>query len=106
LCNLAHRFVITLSDAHAPTTRVGRSPLGAALDPGTNTLYVNAFGDASESLIDTALRNATNLAGCQRVLRQVVVGSGPNSASLDPNLDTMYVSATSTGRCRSLPTGR
>ncbi len=32
-----------------PTAPVGRSPLGAALDPTTNTLYVNDFGDASES---------------------------------------------------------
>jgi DNA-binding beta-propeller fold protein YncE len=73
------------------TTPLPRAPLGAVLDPSTNTLSVTNFGDASVSRIDTATCNATTQAGCLPVPPQVIVGSGPFPPALDPSTHTVYV---------------
>lgn len=74
-----------------PTTPMRRAPYAATLDPSTNTLYMTNFYDANVSLINTAACNATMLAGCPQVPPQVVTGSGPIAAALDPATHTIYV---------------
>ena len=70
---------------------MARAPLGETFDPFTSTLYVTNFANASVSLISTTTCNATRVAGCPHVPSQVVVGSGPFSAALDPADRTVYV---------------
>ena len=74
-----------------PTTPMRRAPYAATLNPSTSTLYITNFNDANVSLINTAACNATTLAGCPRVPPQVVTGSGPIAAALDPATHTIYV---------------
>ncbi|MGA8336270.1 MAG: beta-propeller fold lactonase family protein [Solirubrobacteraceae bacterium] len=74
-----------------PTTPMRRAPLAATLDPSTSTLYITNFNDADVSLINTTACNSTTLAGCPRVPPQMVTGSGPSAAALDPATHTIYV---------------
>jgi DNA-binding beta-propeller fold protein YncE len=74
-----------------PTTPMRRAPFAATLDRSTRTLYTTNFNDANVSLINTAACNATILAGCPHVPPQVVTGSGPFAAALDPANHTIYV---------------
>jgi DNA-binding beta-propeller fold protein YncE len=50
----------------APTTTVGNGPSAIALDPATHTLYVANQNDQSVSVVNTALCNVSNQAGCAR----------------------------------------
>ena len=68
-----------------------RAPYAATLDPSTSTLYITNFNDANVSLINTTACNSTNLSGCPHVPPQVVTGSGPIAAALDPGNHTIYV---------------
>jgi DNA-binding beta-propeller fold protein YncE len=74
-----------------PTTPAGRSVLSASLDPSAGTLYVANFSDASLFAYDTASCNAATQSGCPSKPPEVIVGSGPSAAAIDPSSQTVYV---------------
>jgi len=84
------------------TIPVGRSPLAVAVDPGTNTVFVNNIGDLTVSVINGATCNGTNTSGCGQVPPAVIVGAFPSLAGrpadvlgrnivIDPSTHKAYV---------------
>ena len=73
-----------------PTAHVRHNPLGAAVDPGTNTVYVaNGLSD-TVSVIDGSKCNSGDSSGCAP-LAAIPIGKFPTQALFDSTTDTIYV---------------
>jgi len=75
----------------APMTTVGNSTQGVADDPATHTVYVTNRGDNTVSVINTAVCNASHLAGCDHAWPTVNVGNYAQDLRVDIATDTIYV---------------
>ena len=74
------------------TIRVGTGPLGVAVDPRTDTIYVTNGNDNTVSVINGARCNAKDLRGCATaVVATVSVGTFPVADAFDPATRTLYV---------------
>jgi DNA-binding beta-propeller fold protein YncE len=71
--------------------KVGRNPLAAAIDPGTDTVYVVNGDSNTVSVINGARCNARMTRGCGRPVAAVKVGKFPVAAALNPATRTLYV---------------
>ncbi len=69
---------------------VGESPLAAAIDQSTDTVYV-ANGTGSVSVVDGARCNATVTSGCGKPVATVNVGGLPVDVVFNPMTRTVYV---------------
>jgi DNA-binding beta-propeller fold protein YncE len=88
--------------------RVGITPLAAAIDRRTDTVYVTntpPLGSGTVSVIDGATCNGHTGRGCGHVPATVRVGTFPFAVAVDQASDTVYVSNSDNGfnggRCRS-----
>jgi DNA-binding beta-propeller fold protein YncE len=81
-----------MSDCRAVAkATVGKSPLAAVIDEGTDTIYTaNAFG--SVSVLDGATCNATVTSGCSS-LATVTTGGFPVALAFEPRTATLYVAS-------------
>jgi DNA-binding beta-propeller fold protein YncE len=74
------------------TIRVGSGPLGVAVDPQTDTMYVTNGNDNTVSVINGAHCNAEVLSGCATaVVATVKVGTFPVQDAFNPATRTLYV---------------
>jgi DNA-binding beta-propeller fold protein YncE len=80
------------------TVRVGGAPANAAIDPGTNTVYVANTDDNTHSptgtvsVVNGADCDASNVSGCaSQTPPQVPVGADPVSTAFNKATDTVYV---------------
>jgi len=79
------------------TVATGRGPVGIAIDPATDTLYVTNNGSGvngggnTVSVIDGGICNAVNTSGCGQTPATVTVGRGPFDAAFDAPSKTVYV---------------
>ncbi len=71
--------------------RVGRSPLAAAIDTRTDTLYVVNGSAGTVSVLDGARCDARVSGGCGRALATIRVGRMPVAAAFDQATRTVYV---------------
>ena len=90
-------FVTTGCAERFPTAFVGRSPRLVALDAQTGMLYVTNHASADVSVLNTALGNAQEPAGCAHPVPEVNVGSQPNGLAIDELTSTVYVLSLGTG---------
>jgi YVTN family beta-propeller protein len=71
------------------------SPVGVAIDPATDTIYVadlqNGEGPGTVSVINGSACNATTTTGCGQTLPTVTVGFGPSDLALDSANHTVVV---------------
>jgi DNA-binding beta-propeller fold protein YncE len=77
-----------------PTTGVGNVPQQVAVDEATNTIYVVNQGDATVSVINGAVCNGANSAGCAQVWPTVRVGNSPQGIAFNPATRTLYATNT------------
>jgi DNA-binding beta-propeller fold protein YncE len=74
------------------TIRVGTGPLGVAVDPQTDTIYVTNGNDNTVSVINGAHCSAQDISGCATaVVATVKVGTFPVSDAFNPATRTLYV---------------
>ena len=73
-----------------PTAHAGHNPLGTAVDPGTNTIYVANTLSNTVSVIDGSKCNSGNSSGCAP-LAAIPIGKFPTQALFDATTDTIYV---------------
>jgi DNA-binding beta-propeller fold protein YncE len=73
------------------STSVGAGPVGAALDSGTNTIYVANQDDGNLSVINAATCNARVSSGCATRWTTAATGDNPLSVAVDQATDTVYV---------------
>ncbi len=73
------------------TARVGSSPLAAAVDERTDTVYVANGNDGTVSVLDGARCNATVTAGCGQPVATIKIGGFPVDEAFDPATGTLYV---------------
>lgn len=81
----------------AAAVKVGSAPIGVAVNPATDTVYVANLGDGGNSVvrvINGAACNAIRTAGCQRAPATIHVGKAPIGIAVDPVTDTVYVANT------------
>ena len=80
-----------------PTVTVGDGPVGVAVDPATNTVYVTNSGPGMDtsgdtvSVINGATCNAQRTSGCGQTPATVHVGHFPFFAAVDAAHKTVYV---------------
>lgn len=74
-----------------PTVPVGYNDFGVAVDPTTNAVYVTNLYDASVSVIDGALCNASISFGCRLVPPKLPTDHFPASIAIDAAVGTAYV---------------
>ena len=67
----------------AATVHVGVDPAGVAIDQATGTVYVADNGGATVSMIDAAVCNAADQAGCRRTPVAITVGRNPFGIGID-----------------------
>jgi DNA-binding beta-propeller fold protein YncE len=65
------------------TIHIGADPTGVAIDQATDTVYVANNEGATVSVIDAAICNATEHAGCDRIRATVTVGRNPVGIGID-----------------------
>jgi DNA-binding beta-propeller fold protein YncE len=97
-CNATEQSGCTQSPA---TVTVGTGPLGIAVDPTTNTVYVTEVGqdfftsstDLSHtvSVINGASCDGTDASGCGQSPAQVTVGPAPWGIAVDPATNSIFV---------------
>ena len=76
----------------AGTIHAGTGPLGVAVDPRTDTIYVTNGNDNTVSVINGARCNANDLSGCATaVVATVNVGKFPVADAFNPATRTLYV---------------
>jgi YVTN family beta-propeller protein len=68
---------------------VGNGPLGLAIDPATDSVYVGNAASNTVSVLNGGTCNATSTAGC--AARTVRVGTDPRGLAFDPATRTVYV---------------
>jgi DNA-binding beta-propeller fold protein YncE len=73
------------------TARVGGSPLAAAVDERTDTVYVVNGTSNTVSVLDGATCNASVTRGCGQPVATVKVGKFPVAAAVNPVTRTLYV---------------
>jgi DNA-binding beta-propeller fold protein YncE len=73
------------------TIQVGKSPVAAALNPATRTLYVATPGGGTVSVVNVAACNARTTRGCGQPVRTVTDNAGPAWIGIDEATDTVYV---------------
>jgi YVTN family beta-propeller protein len=73
------------------TVPVGSGPVDAAVNQGTDTVYVVGLNSNTVSVIDGATCNATVTSGCGQTPPGVPVGIAPDGVAVDPVTDTVYV---------------
>ena len=97
-CNAVERSGCNQSPA---TIQVGVGPLGIAVNPTTNTVYVSQvgkdfftsstdFGD-TVSVINGASCDGTDMSGCSQSPAQVTVGPAPWGIAIDPATNSIFV---------------
>ena len=74
-----------------PTMATGLSPLLAAIDTRTNTLYVSDFSSSAVSVLNTAQCDAAVTSGCHTTTRLKAVGSQPYDVIINQPTSTVYV---------------
>jgi YVTN family beta-propeller protein len=70
---------------------VGSQPIGVAVDPITNSIFVPNQEDSTVSVIDGTICNAADTDGCNQHPPTVAVGFSPGTLAVDPATDTVYV---------------
>jgi DNA-binding beta-propeller fold protein YncE len=75
------------------TARVGSSPLAAAVDERTDTVYVTNGNDGTVSVLNGARCNATATQGCGKPVATIKVGGFLVAAVVDPSTGTLYVAS-------------
>jgi len=75
----------------SPVIRVGRIPLGLAVEQATNTVYVANAGDNTVSVINGATCNASDTSGCGQKPATVAVGAFGDAVAVDPVTNTVFV---------------
>jgi len=103
-CNAATQSGCRQSPA---TITVGTAPLGIAVNPTTNTVYVtaageNAFTDGSGlgdtvSVINGASCDGADTSGCGRSPAQVTVGPAPWGIAVDSSTNSIFVANNDAG---------
>ena len=87
-CNTA-----VTTDCHVVArARVGDSPLAAAVDEKTDTIYV-ANGTGSVSVVNGSLCNVTVTSGCATPVATIHTGGFPVDDVFDPMTRTLYVAS-------------
>lgn len=80
----------------AAKARTGPGPFGVAVDDATNSVYVsnnnNGDGPGTLSVIDSAICNGTDTAGCSGSFPTVAIGRSPLTVAVDTVTDSVYVS--------------
>jgi DNA-binding beta-propeller fold protein YncE len=79
-------------DQTPATAPAGFGTIGIALDPTTNQIYAINLEDTSVTTINGNTCNATNHTSCNDNQTSATVGDYPGSISLDPKVNTAYVS--------------
>ncbi len=74
-----------------PTVKVGKAPIGVAVDRATNTIYVANSGDNTVSVIDGSTCNATDASHCSPIAKLTHVGPSPIALAFDHTTGTLYV---------------
>ncbi len=74
-----------------PTVRVGKAPIGVAVDRTTNTIYVASAGSNTVSVIDGSKCKAANASLCSPIATLTHVGPVPIMLAFDKATDTLYV---------------
>jgi YVTN family beta-propeller protein len=97
-CNAVTQSGCTQSPA---TITVGAGPLGIAVNPTTNTVYVSEVGNTlftsgtdlgdTVSVIKGASCDGTDMSGCGQSPAQVTVGAAPWGIAVDPATNTIFV---------------
>ena len=87
-CNGTHN---TGCSGPFPTMATGLSPLLAAIDTRTNTLYVSDFSSSAVSVLNTAQCDAAVTSGCHTTTRLKAVGSQPYDVIINQPTSTVYV---------------
>ncbi len=78
--------------AKAPVAvTVGSGPIGVAVDPRTDSVFVPNQEDSTVSVIDEARCNASVTLGCNQQRLTVAVGFDPTAVTVDPSTGTLYV---------------
>ena len=75
-----------------PTMATGRSPLLAAVDARTGTVYVTDNASAAVTILNGSRCNASVTSGCGKGGREQPVGSQPLGLAINPCTRTVYVS--------------
>jgi DNA-binding beta-propeller fold protein YncE len=75
------------------TARVGSSPLAAAVDERTDTVYVTNGNDGTVSVLNGARCNATVTQGCGKPVATIKVGGFLVAAAVNPATGTLYVAS-------------
>jgi DNA-binding beta-propeller fold protein YncE len=83
------------SPAHGSTVDVGVNPQDSALDPLTNTLYVESDPEngnpGTVTVLNASTCGALRTSGCVSSTPYAQVGSGPVGIAVDQATDTIYV---------------
>ena len=82
-----------------PRARVGSSPLAAAVDERTDTVYVVNGNNGTVSVLNGARCNARVTRGCGRPVATVKVGKFPVAAVVNPATRTLYVANLGARQC-------
>ena len=83
---------VTSGCGHAVATiKAGASPVAAAVNPATRTLYVANPGAGTVSVINVAACNANTTRGCGQPARTVTDNAAPSWIAIDEATDTVYV---------------
>ena len=75
------------------TAQVGSSPLAAAVDERTDTVYVTNGNDGTVSVLNGAQCNARVTQGCGEPVATIKVGGFLVADAVDPATDTLYVAS-------------
>ena len=73
------------------TVAAGFGAVHVAVDRTIDKVYVTNTEDASVSVIDGAICNATNMTGCTHTPPKIAVGDYPGPIAVDPSQGTAYV---------------
>jgi YVTN family beta-propeller protein len=73
------------------TVNVGVNPGMPVVDQANGTVYVPSFADNTVSVVNAAICNGTDHAGCHQTPPVVPVGTNPFGAALDQATHTIYV---------------
>ena len=78
-------------DQTPATAPVGFGAVAIAVDPRTNMIYATNIEDTSVTTINGNACNRIKHRGCEHTLTRAIVGDYPHAISIDPAVDTAYV---------------